>query len=1216
MANSLIKGDFIMPCSFLDTTRFHQIVVGVLLLTLLCFAASAQKVVPPSDLLEIQHDLSIDYETPHTNWAQPYAAGKVKALFITSWQQGATELRENIELMQRFDLEAKAVYCLYGSERLLGDGRPDWYLEGPQAGTDRAMALLDEAIDVIFANRFELEKFPETLREKLLERVASGVGLVLLGAQTDFPMDAFRAENVANVLPGITLAGHVGQGRVVLLPPREKLTYALGWEVELDYDMARIGRALLWAAGRAPEGSLDIILPESTFQRDDLAGKDLEVQWSGNTQGGVLRVLLRRWDGETQWLGNAPLDAVTFELPLLRAGQYHIEAFAENEVGIINWATLPFTVLSEVGVTSIELAKDWAELGETISGKVQLNGALNSEHTLRLQGVDVNNRILFIQDLDAKTSSFSIALPNDLPMLVRIEAVLMEDEAKEVDSKYAFLRVTHRNQNKLNFVVWNHPTGDLGPYGMESLARHGATAILQGGEPHIGLAASNLPFVPYASSFRMSSHTTTAMLEEDGRMKYGCLHDPARMEEWLTSTVERQKAARGHGVLVYSLGDENAVRASCLSPECLVAYQQYLQGIYGTIDTLNASWETDYASFESITLLSESALPDSDAPEWFKEFFSERWTKNITDDQVRDEAHAKMGDINDEIRALQAENYPRWYDRQCFQNQVYVEWCKAFVKAFKEIDPKALTGFEGTDSFSIRRYTTRSRQGGDLDAFVRDTEYFGPYDGPANEVVRSIAPPFFPMGNWMGYKINTDVLMRNYWSQITHDMNTIQWWRWDNLDGYHGFLTPTFGVYPATRELLDDTQVVRDGLGDLLMHSRYQDDRIAMLYSQPSTYIAHFDGNPSYGLYKRDHKTWIKAIHESGLQFRYVTDRQLRLGEFEAKKFKALILPLSFAIGEQEAEVIRDYVKQGGTLIADVRPGIYNGHLKPLEQGVLDDVFGIERAGKRDARTLDRMRVDGETADTKVKMEWGNWHGIEIYPRMTIDPAVALTTGKELGKAFPIHYHHGLENPLCIVNEYGKGRAILLNFSVYNAPFQPLLASLLESAGATPKITFSQKDVEVTRWKNGDIEFLALMGDYAGEGTVTLDEKRFVYDLKAKTRLCNVKTFNTTLVPQQASFFALMPKVAPMPELSIADAAAQNVDVTISIDQFQGVHAVGIQLTQPDGSPAPWFDQVQIVQNGDQQFSLPFAQNDRPGEWNLQITEFYTGRTGTVTIAR
>ncbi|MCY2989794.1 MAG: hypothetical protein NTY19_18255 [Planctomycetota bacterium] len=51
--------------------------------------------------------------------------------------------------------------------------------------------------------------------------------------------------------------------------------------------------------------------------------------------------------------------------------------------------------------------------------------------------------------------------------------------------------------------------------------------------------------------------------------------------------------------------------------------------------------------------------------------------------------------------------------------------------------------------------------------------------------------------------------------------------------------------------------------------------------------------------------------------------------------------------------MLRAYVRQGGVLIADVRPAIYDGHVKPLAAGQLDDVFGVKRTGFAPAVTSD-----------------------------------------------------------------------------------------------------------------------------------------------------------------------------------------------------------------------------------------------------------------------
>lgn len=1195
----------------------------LLLITLVIAAKNAfadQERLP--NLLENEHQLSMALETPHTKWAKPYANGATRVLFFTPWYQGSTEGRETIELMQRFDLEADVAYVIKGPNSLLGDNNPRPYVT-IDAGTQRVLRLMETGYDVYFFNHTEFEALPEVVKIKIRQNLFEGAGMVIVGEAEKPPFENARHNKYVKDLAGNAKGFTYGKGRIVLQPPRTKLEYALGWETKFDYQMADQGRALLWAAHHAPKLDFQINLPATSIDREKLSSNQVSVTWEEVSEGTKLELSLRRGDGHTQSLGECELTKdleAKFSLPKLRAGDYHLEGIARSSNGVENWQYTPLEVTSNVGIAAVELEKNWAERDETVAGTVKLQGKAASQHKVRTRLVDVHGRAISHQDATingADQLDFEFAMQPWMPMLLRVEAVLLDADS-EISSAYTYLNVTNRHQNQFNFIVWNYPSGDLSPYGLKSFAEQGVTAVLQGGEIPLSVAANNISYVPYASSYRKSSHTITAMLDENGVMKGGCTNNPEVMEEWVRTTVERHHKARQHGTLVYSLGDENAVRGSCLSGHCLHAYQDYLKRIYGSIAALNEEWETDYSSFEAISLLEEEELPAADAPRWFKEYFAQRLQKSRTDSEGSGEQQIIHGDKNDEIRALQAENFARWYDRQAFQCENYVNWCKQFAVAFRELDPKSLTGFEGTDSFSLRRMTTRSRQGGDLDAFVRELEYFGPYQGPGNEVVRSIAPSKFPMGNWFGYSMDPEVLIERYWEQVTNCMNAIQWWRWDNLNGYHGFLSPTLSPFPEVQEYLDDTRIVREGLGSLLMECDMQDDQVAMLYSMPSTHIAHFDGNRSYGLCTRDHSLWYQALHDSGVQFRYVTDRMFRLGEFDAKRFKVLILPLSFAIGPQEAEVIRNYVRDGGTLLADVRTGIYDGHCKPLDAGILDDVFGIQRTGKQDAIKLDRLGIAGEINGQAIEMRWGNYFGKEVYPQMKVDPTVTLTTGKALGQAFPIHFWGGLNHPVGIVNEFGKGRAVLLNFPIYNAPAQPLIEGILASAGVKAKIKISTPQgepvsgLEVTRWQNGEIELVALFGTYEGEVTVALPESRQVYEMKNHQHLGEVSEFKTAVRPHRAKFFALLPKDATKPQIDLKQSTVSRgsvVNAQLSIPAATGKHSVSITLQTPDGKAAPWFKEERIVDHQPRTIAIPVAHNDPAGNWKILATDLYSGNT-------
>ncbi|MBI3117456.1 MAG: beta-galactosidase trimerization domain-containing protein, partial [Candidatus Hydrogenedentes bacterium] len=1169
----------------------------------LCFLVAAQENEEERkgwNFLEDQLSLAADCSTPHTAWAKPYAGGTIRVQFFAPWFQGSTDPREIVELMQRFDIDGQAAYLM--GNRLVGDGHPDWYGDDAEAGTKRALAFLDKGVDAIFVNQLTLDTLPAALRERVYTQVAAGAGLVLVGEKAVSPEGA---QPLASVPEGLAQGAYytLGKGRIVVLPSRSKLEYRLGWETEFDYQMQEQGRVLLWAANRLPTASITIQAPavdHSVFPADTIG-----ISTAGLSSDTTIRVTLRRGDGITTDLGTVAAgdSASRLSLPRLRAGEYHVNCIAAVNGRVLTWATTPLTITANRNVDTVELRQDWAEAGDRVAGIVRVTGPLERADRLELRLVDSCGRILRRQVLAAAPDAvpFLFTVPAWAPMLLRVEAVLMDKDG-DVSSASAYLRVTTRNRHQFNFVMWNFPGGDLAPYGVESMVRYGVTAFLQGGPPPLFLAAHQAAYVPYAASFRASSHTLTAMLDPDtGLLKSGCVHDPEAMRKSIEDSVEGVRGARQHGVLAYSLGDENAVRASCLGPKCLEAYRHFLREIYGDIGALNQEWDSTYASFQEIELLTEGPLPAPDAPAWFREYFDERQTLHRTDNEGAKgetlERQIELGNINDEMRALQQDNFARWYDRQAFQCYTYVQWCKQYQDAFRSIDPQAWTGFEGTDSFTLRKHTTRSRQGGDLDAFVRELDYYGSYEGPGNEVMRSIGPKGFPMGSWIGYTPDVEELLFKYWQQVADRMNTIQWWRWDNLEGYNGYLAPNLAPFPATRELFDDTQVVRDGLGALIMESEMQDDGIAMLYSMPSTHIAHFDGNDTYGLYKRDHDRWHQLLHGEGFQFRYVTDRMLRLGEFDDSRCKVLLLPLAFAMSPAEAEYIRDFVQRGGTVIADVRPALYDGHCKPLAHGLLNDVFGIDQTGNRAARDIDRMSVDGQLEGESIAMRWGNWHGKDIYPAMKVEPNVALTTGKALGDAAFIHYWTGLRAPVCIVNEYGKGRAVLLNFSVFDAPCAPLLRGLLAAAGVTPAIQLSvngraPKDVEISRWRTGEIEFFTLLGTKTDEDVrVSLAQPGRLYDMKRHLDLGYAAEFTARLRPNRGSVFAVLPSAPESPRINLPGKARAGsvVNANISIPHAQGAHAINVKVTRPDGQDSDWLRQPLLAASCPAAITLPFA---------------------------
>jgi hypothetical protein len=1116
-----------------------------------------------ADELEDEHALSMEFETPHTDWAQPYALGKTRVLFLSNGR--GTKAREIVELMQRFDIEAEAIYWA----RIVDTTIDQWH--GGEPAHRRIARLLEERWDCYILHEVKLSDLTLEEQYNLLVPVTEGAGIVFIGTDDERVLkDKNHLAELPPMLEGreVGEAYRVKQGRAIRLPARPKLDYHLGWEIEYDYWQERLGRAVLWAAGKEPEAGLEAAVQQAEITREDLPTVKAAASWEAPPGMDVdLELRLTRWDGLRIPLvsaaGQENAEFAEADLPALPAGEYHLDAFLRSKRGVENWVTTAFAVTTERKVAEVSLAQDWGEVGEELAGSARLEGEPGADERLAIRLRDRHNRILAQQELPAAEPVAAFSFPTEpwMPMLLRVEACLSDGKG-DVSTAHAYYRITRRNRGQFNFLVWDYPKDTLAPYAEEALARLGMTVQLAGGNPPPEVAAFNVAWVPYTTRI-MDPH------DENGVMQPHCWNDEPAIDQYVQGIADNYAASRAHGVFAYSLGDETVTRGSCVHPACLNAYRAYLEQEYGDIAALNASWGSNYAGFAEVALMDPAD--------------------------------------NDAAAALRERNYPRWYDRQAFQCCNFVQFCTRFAGKYSELDPEARTGFEGAGRFD---------RGDDFDLIVRTNGFWSPYPGPGDEVIRSIADRDFPRANWMGYTKDADSLLSKYWRMVTRGMDSVWWWRWDNIGRFHGLLMPHLAPFPAIEEMMKDTQIVRDGLGDLLLHSEMQDDGIAVLYSLPSAYASRIEAGPSYGGYSGAHVAWHKAIRDLGLQFRYVTDRMMRLGEFDASRFRVLILPQAEALGPEEAEVIRDFVNRGGHVIADVRPGIYDGHCKPLEAGSLDELFGVARSGHAEA-------APGGLA---VKVGDGPELAVE---KATVDPTVTLAGGESLGQVG--------EHPAFVTHDVGEGRAVLLNVGILSLPdistpeapeaAAELLASLFEAAGVTPQVRLTDtkgrrlRNVETVRWLNGNTEIVTLFRE-SGEqqkARVALSDRRYVYDLRNRGKgHTSTDSFATTIVPCRAAFFVLAERPVDTPSFGFSNGAAARGTVAtlgLSAPDAVGLHAFRVGAILPDGTSAEWLDRVVLAGQEPEEIAVPVALNDPVGDWRFGATDLFTGKTFQVELA-
>ena len=1106
--------------------------------------------------LEIDHALTFDFPTPHTEWARPYAGGKMRVLFFTDGT--GTNPRECVELMQRFDIDAQAVFWA----RIVDSKESHWH--GGELGERRMLNLLDQKWDCFVFLGLPFSYVPTQQKLKILQAVMQGTGVVFVGTDgTGLLQKYLRLPSLPPFLAGEFQgeAYTLYQGKGVCLPNRPNIEYYDGWEVEYDHWQERLGRAVIWAAGKEPHAQLDLKASPASASAGPSSGPPyapvhLTAKLSGNPAGRDprLHVSLCKTGDEPVILPprDAPIGK-TLEIvaPRLPKGTYHADARVVSSAEVETWATQTFEVRSARSCSELKLSRRWGEPGGLISGTVTLSGTKLPGEVLRIQLLDRRRRQLVRKDIPVrgKSAGFEFGIPEWLPMLVTVDARLLSD-GNEIDRAYEYFHVTKRKRDRFNFLMWDKPMGTLAPYAEENLAKTGVTLQLAWENPPLCLAAFDVSWVPY---------TTYIGVEKtpEGIMKPFCWNDEAALGKHTAALVSLHRPSREHGTYVYSLGDENKTLGSCLSPFCAKAYRTFLQESYGSIGALNGSWETRFKSWEEVGL-------------------------------------STQGD-DDEANSKARKNYARWFDRQAFESWNYVHYCLKYAKAYKELDPEAKTGFDGAGTFA---------GGNDIDLIVRNVDSWSPYPGLINEVIRSIAPRGFFRSNFIGGRDKTaGPLLQKYWRIVTLGMDSVWWWRWDCIGQLHGWLAPDLRPFPEIAEVIKDTQIVRDGLGDLLLHSTMQDDGIAVLYSYPSTFASQLEDGMSYGKYEDAHAAVVKFIRNSGFQFRYVTDRMLRLGEFDTSKYRVLFLPRAEAIGDKEAQVIRKFVENGGTVVADFRPGLYDDHCKPRQRGALDDLFGILRLQRSPAKSVS-ISAGGSTTGALA------------------DPGVAAADGKAAQQP-------GGNLPVFIYHPYGKGRAVFLNTQMSGLSF---FAGLPPSvAGSDGKIFSFEpvvdlkdpdgkrvEDAEITRWSNEKIDIVSIFSQ-AGkqeEMTVSLPSKRFVYDLRGRRTIGSCERFTTTILPGRASFFVFTDRPAPSPNITLDSTEVPRGTVAganISIPGAEGIHAFRIRVHTGDRH-LDWFDRTVIVGQEPVRLEIPVAFNDPAGDYRIGLNDLFSNETTWISL--
>lgn len=1187
---------------------------------------------------ESYYKLSREVVTPHIKWANPYYKGPIKVLVIAP----GFNQRETIELAQRLELDFDYVNItgfLYDEGRLrdLWLDRQGRYMNVYGTYKEELFAdigtKLKNNYDVIIVANVPWDFFPMELESKLWEKVYDGAGLLTTyynQGQSYTLRNVVRAwekntkgmEFVTTGIPFLALPvfdsypsneaaaqefvnlKSLGSGRVVLLNYPGKRGNLQGFTpntsdnvectfLDYEYYQSLVAKAVIWAAKKEAQVLFDSITPSGNLEVSSLMSVPLNLNVSSSIDlNGTIKLVVRDKENVVEFRNEqnvwvpAGKSNYQFIIPFLRAGTHFADFWILDGNKTINWATSAFTLISEPMIKNITLDKDGFDTGDFVKGKLELAEPVTQGITAEILLRDSYGRVITSQQILIQSGSssiqFNLQLVQPVSRWIDVVAQLVKD-GKVVHQiiKGAPVRINPKERDVL-FLMWSSADFQYITRQVNKILLDNGVDTKSNTSPHaVGyeeLSRDNLMGIPYMTRFAPENRTPSLIREP-------CLNDPEYRQKLKEKLEQQTRELKKYGPVIYTLGDENYLGSNnqdfCFSKYCIQDFQKWLQKRYESLEFLNKEWNTHFTNWTEV-------MPD-------------------TLDRSRPDG-----------------NFSRWIDHRMHMDEVFMDIHEFSEQAIMNIDPEAIVGPDGESggtAFSGKNYWLYPRVGKYLNIYPQGIE--------ALEQARSFALPGTRLGSWYGgyvpvpygfhpqYKNRSEESVKYLtWWQVLMMHDTPAWFIDYQLSGFEGGIAPDFRLFDCLKWTVEEIKELKHGIGKVVLNSKRLQDGIAIHFSRASQLAAH--ALPEYGNHDFIERATVKIIEDLGFQFDWISYEQVEKGILKEGTYKVLFLPASMALSEKEVSEIRKFAEKGGTVIADIRPGIMDEHGKLFPGTQLNDVLGVEITKSLDPP----MKINGFSVTGTVDQI------SKTYTLSTINqvhPFVTLSTAQEMGTVG--------KTPVVTINKFGKGTGIYLNFNFAEywrdrffgdwSGFRELMKDLLKSNGVTAPVTITTENrqdnfVEVVRFQDGSIQYVTLLSDEQPvpeiilESMVKLPHIAHVYNVREGKYLGYLNEIKTQIRPAHAQVYALVPYKVQEVSVAMQQSYQQGEKVTFQValkteGGLPGRHCVRIDVADPNGKICQYYGNNLFIYNGTGSGEIQLALNDIPGVWMLRVKDVTSG---------
>ena len=314
---------------------------------------------------------------------------------------------------------------------------------------------------------------------------------------------------------------------------------------------------------------------------------------------------------------------------------------------------------------------------------------------------------------------------------------------------------------------------------------------------------------------------------------------------------------------------------------------------------------------------------------------------------------------------------------------------------------------------------------------------------------------------------------------------------------------------------------------------------------------------------------WVKTIKDLGLQFDFISSEDVAKNPIPIEKYKVVILPLAFALSNEEIRNLRDFVSRGGVVIADSQPGVMDQHCAWRSSDEINQPWMINL---------------NKVWDQYPKQRANNFGGADyrelargVLEKAGVRPVIEVLSpdGHPVAQAQIVRYQFGDSEVLAIVKEN------------------------VGTVGRDGVTTYND----------------ATLGPVAKQDLIIkLPEKRFVADTRSGKQFGYTDVIHTSILIGDAIVLALSPVEKKITMDGVSSAArGEHVRLNLGSTSSSG-NLIRCHVFGPDGTRVAIYSRNVLLEQGRGSFVLPFALNDATGKYRVRATDVTSGATVEKTI--